>query len=323
MGRGGRGGGGGGSRGGGSRSSSRGGGARPSRVSRSSSSMSGRSYRGGYRAPHRSTRTNVYINTERYGMSGYRRTVRTKLTTTISLFITVSLVVVFLLLGMGAVNRPIKNYTPREKLVTDNGFMTDCVQDNSDLFNNDIKMETRLKEFWEKTGVQPIIMSFYYDEDVNSNNDAFDWAVNYYNENIDREDALLMVYFDARDYNDEGYSAVVTGHQADSVMDSEAIEVFWNYFDRYWYNDSLEFDDVFVKTYLSTADTIMTVHKTGTDILFIVIAVVAVAIICGTIIVIVIQKRKQAKEKAESDERILNTDLSKSEVEDHTLNKYL
>lgn len=51
--------------------------------------------------------------------------------------------------------------------------------------------------------------------------------------------------------------AYVNGKQVTSVMDSEAIDIFWNYLDRYWTDSSLSTVDVFTKTFDSTAKTIM------------------------------------------------------------------
>ena len=313
MARGGRGGGGGGSRGGGSRSSSRGGGGRPrSSSSRSrSSSSSSRSYSYG---------GSSYHHHHSHYSGGYGYSSSSSPAYLVATFIIV--VILIALSGILSNSEPkMKNYVQREKLVTNNGFMTDCVTDNSDLFSNETAMESKLKHFHDKTGVQPVIISNTYNNNINSNDDAFNWAVDYYDNNIDREDCLVLVYFDAYDIDDEGYSALVTGHQVDSIMDSDAIEIFWGYFDRYWNSDAT-WDDMFVQTFNSTADTIMTVHKTTGDVVFIVVALF-IAIIVGVVIVaVVIQKRKQAKEKAESDERILNADLSKSVTDDPLLQEY-
>ena len=324
MSRGGRGGGGGISRGGGSRSSSRGGGGRPS-SSRSSSST---------RGVHMSTTGYSHSHGHHHSHShGHRHSTRYATTYTdesignsIAGFIAAFVLVVSLIAGLTFLGNLFnsfgtsKNYIERVKLESGNGFMTNCVFDNSDFFKNEKKVESQLKEFYSKTGVQPVIITNYYDASVISNDAAFDWGVDYYNDNIDREDCLLFVYFDAKDINDMGYCAVVTGVQADSVMDSSAIEIFWNQFDKHWFNDSLSLDDVLVKTYVDTGKTIMTVHKTGGDVAFLVLAVLGVVVVGIVVIAYVNTKREAAKEKAESDERILNMDLS--QLDDPLLNKY-
>lgn len=316
MSRGGRGGGGGRSRGGGSHSSSRGGGGRPSSRGshgRSSSSYSSHSY-----SSHRSY---DYGYGGGYGYrSSYSGGGSMSPGAVICIFIIFA--VVLLVNMLTNTDSSTKNYVERIKLESGNGFMTDCVKDNSDLFINETRMESHLKEFYEKTGVQPVVVTDTYKSSVNSDADAFDWGVQYYDNNIDREDCFLVVYLDAKNINNRGYTAVVTGYQADSVMDSGAIEIFWNYLDRYWADTSLEFDTVFVKAINNTGESIMTVHKTTNDIVFILVGAFIVVVVGVVVIVVFKTKRKMAKEKAESDERILNADLSKSKIDDPTLSKY-
>jgi uncharacterized protein HemX len=113
------------------------------------------------------------------------------------------------------------------------------------------------------------------------------------------------------------------GKQASSVMDSEAIEIFWNQIDKYWYwYSDLSTDDVFVQAFTNTADTIMHVSTTGKDVAkwaLIVAAILAVGII---VIILVNKRNKRAKEKAEEDRKILETPLHDLADDDLT-NKYL
>jgi hypothetical protein len=115
--------------------------------------------------------------------------------------------------------------------------------------------------------------------------------------------------------------AYANGKQTSSVMDSEAVEIFWNNIDKYWYSDAST-DDLFVNAFNDTADTIMHVSTTGKDILKWVLIVIAIVAVGAIIINLVKQKNKRAKEKAEEDQRILNTpihDIAKDNLED----KYL
>jgi hypothetical protein len=48
----------------------------------------------------------------------------------------------------------------------------------------------------------------------------------------------------------------VCGNNALAVMDSDAVEVFWDNIDEYWYSD-LSTDDMFEKVFTNTANTIM------------------------------------------------------------------
>jgi hypothetical protein len=209
----------------------------------------------------------------------------------------------------------------REKLDTGNAYIEDCIVDEIGWFDNVSKTESQLKDFWKQTGVQPYIILKAYDSSLTTDSDKEQWSKDYYDENFDTENIFLYVYFAEEDVdNDVGYMTYTNGYQTSSVMDSEALEIFWNNIDKYWYTN-LSTDELFVKAFDDTADTIMHVSATGKDILKWVLIIVAILLIGGIIVNLVKQKNKRAKEKAEEEQKILNTpinDLVKDELE----NKY-
>lgn len=114
----------------------------------------------------------------------------------------------------------------------------------------------------------------------------------------------------------------VNGKQVTSIMDSEAIEIFWNYIDRYWSDSSLSTVDVFTKTYDATAKTIMKKSTTSKDIIKIGLIIVGIILIIGGIIYILRMRYKREQEKAKETIEILNTPLDKSdELRDKYLNE--
>lgn len=210
----------------------------------------------------------------------------------------------------------------REKLDTNNAYINDCIIDELGWFDNVSKTESSLKEFWEETGIQPYIILRDYDASLTSDSEKEQWVIDYYDENFDTENIFLFVYFAEEDTdNDVGYMAYANGYQTSSVMDSEAIEIFWNNIDKYWYTD-LSTDELFVKAFNDTANTIMHVSTTSKDIFKWVLVIIAIILVGGIIINLVKQKNKRAKEKAEEDQKILSTpinDMAKDNLED----KYL
>ena len=210
----------------------------------------------------------------------------------------------------------------REKLKTNNAYINNCIIDELGWFDNVSKTGSQLKSFWEKTGIQPYIILKEYDPDIASNSEKEHWAAAYYDENFDTENIFLFVYFAEEDTdNDVGYMAYANGYETSSVMDSEAVEIFWNNIDKYWYTN-LSTDEVFIRAFQDTAGTIMHVSTTGKDILKWALIVAAIALAGAIIINLVKQRNKRAKEKAEEDERILNTpihDIADDNLED----KYL
>ena len=210
----------------------------------------------------------------------------------------------------------------REKLKTGNAYINDCIIDELGWFDNAAKTGGRLKDFWEETGVQPYIILKEYDPDLTSNAEKEQWAVDYYDAHFDTENIFLFVYFAEEDTDNEvGYMAYANGYQTSSIMDSEAVEIFWNNIDKYWYTD-LSTDEVFLFAFNDTAATIMHVPTTGKDIFKWVLIVIAIALVGIFIVYLVKEKNRRAKEKAAEDERILNTpvhDIADDNLED----KYL
>lgn len=145
----------------------------------------------------------------------------------------------------------------RNKLDNNTSYINDCVIDELGWFDNVAKTESRLKEFWEKTGVQPYILLRDYDASLKTEAAKEQWALDYYDANFDTENIFLFVYFAEKDTdNDVGYMSYANGYQTTSVMDAQAVDIFWNNIDRYWYTD-LSTDDVIVNTFHDTAKTIM------------------------------------------------------------------
>lgn len=210
----------------------------------------------------------------------------------------------------------------RERLDTNNAYINDCIIDELGWFTNTAKTASRLKEFWEETGIQPYIILKEYDAALITDAQKEQWTTDYYDANFDTENIFLYVYFAEQDAdNDVGYMTYANGYQTSSVMDAEAVDIFWGYIDKYWYTDA-ETDDVFVNAFNDTAKAIMHVSTTRNDIIKWGIILI-VAVVIGIVLVkLVKQRNKRAREKAEEDARILNTpinDIASDNLED----KYL
>ena len=208
----------------------------------------------------------------------------------------------------------------REKIENPVAYDNNCIKDELGYIENQSKLSKNLKNFYNKTGIQPYIYLKSYDESLTSDNQKDEYAQTWYSENIDNEDTFLFVYFEEQNSDEIGYMAYVNGKQVTSVMDSEAIDIFWNYIDRYWTDSSLSTVDVFTKTFDSTAKTIMKKSTTSKDIIKIICIIVGIVIVIGGIIYILRMKFKRDKEKAKETIEILKTPLDKS---DDLRDKYL
>lgn len=239
--------------------------------------------------------------------------------------IVIIIVVLYLLFSSAAGGQDTKSTIQRTKLESQNAYINDCIVDELGWFDNVSHTGAELKDFWKETGVQPYIVLHEYDATLTSNDEKEQWANEYYEEHFDTENIFLYVYFAEKDAdNDVGYMCYVNGYEASSVMDSEAVEIFWNYIDSYWYSD-LSTDELFIKVFDREADTIMHVSTTGKDIVKWVVILAVVIVVGITIIKVVRTKAARAKQKAEEDERILNTPINDmiKDSENDVTNKYL
>ncbi len=145
----------------------------------------------------------------------------------------------------------------RTKLESGIAFDSDCITDELDWLDDISATGKSLETFYDLTGVQPYVYFKAYDSSLDSKSEKADFAEDWYNDNIDNEYTFLYVYFAEEESSEEvGYMYYVNGSEVDAVMDSDAIDVFWDYVDEYWYSD-LSTDDMLTEIFTSTAEAIM------------------------------------------------------------------
>ena len=261
----------------------------------------------------------------RRGYYGYRRNVYTSSSSGLGTLIAcliVFAVVIFSFFMIASDDSDVTSTINREKIENPVAYDNNCIRDEFGYIENQGKVSKNLKNFYNKTGIQPYIYLKSYDETLTSDSQKDNYAQNWYEQNIDNEDTFLFVYYEDQNPNEIGYMAYVNGKQVTSVMDSEAVNIFWNYIDRYWTDDSLSTVEVFTKTFNSTANTIMEKSTTSNDIIKIICIIVGIVIVIGGIIYILRMKFKRDKEKAKETVEILKTPLDNSgELRDKYLNE--
>ena len=215
-----------------------------------------------------------------------------------------------------------KSTQNRERLESGIGYDNNCIIDNIGWFDNVTKTEKSIKQFYDKTGVQPYIVLNAYDSTLLTDTAKEEYAKKWYDEHIKNESTFLYMYFAEPDTdNDVGYMAYVNGKQVSSVMDSEGIEIFWAYVDKYWYSD-MSTDDMFTTIFTKTADRIMTKSTTAADVGNNAVKVIGIIVVFAGIIIVMVVRRKHKAEEAKETEKILNTPLDGDSEADDLLKKY-
>lgn len=205
-------------------------------------------------------------------------------------------------------------------------------------------LETGMRSFYEKTGVQPFLLitdTVVSEESSDSSNEeSEDYANEYYDETLDDEADLFTTdteesdkrsdfsdkefedfandYYDEKfedeahllvvffEYNDKYRSCYVTGKEAKTVIDDEAGEILLDYIDHYYYSDMDE-DEFFSRSFEDAGTRIMRVTPDYTWI----IGLIIVIIILLVIIFKIWKKRKKLKlEEMEKAQKIIDSDLN-------------
>ena len=254
-----------------------------------------------YNRPYRRTRT-VYYNTGRG--SGCATFIAT-------IIVIVVLVIALQSMTMGSFLSGItsRDITPStiERVPLPKGSVneTDYYTDNNGWIGNETALLIGLKNFYNKTGVQPYL---YITDSINGNHypDIAELTIfteRLYDDLFTDEAHLLVVFFE---YEPNEYgTAYVAGSQAKAVIDKEAADILLDYLDRYYYYD-LSDEQYFSKSFNDAAEKIM---KVDTPV-WVPVAVVAGVIVLALILYNWWKKAKAQKNReAEMNEKILNTPL--------------
>lgn len=206
-----------------------------------------------------------------------------------------------------------KSTHEREKLESTWSYQNDCITDETGWIEAPGQLSRDLQTFYEKTGIQPYVYLRNYDASLRTDEEKIAYAEQWYDTHIDNEHSFLFLYFGEPDEDTVGYMTYVSGKQATSVMDEEAVQIFWNYMDRNWVNESYNMDDVIAKTFVKTGDVIMgkpQLFSHGVSmVLKICLVLCAIFLIVGIAAWIVRIRSDKKRVKIAEDEKILNTPL--------------
>lgn len=184
---------------------------------------------------------------------------------------------------------------------------TDYFTDELGWINNNTKLLSGLKYFYQKTGVQPYL---YITDKVNgtsypSEGELDEFARNLYDELFTDEAHLLFVFFE----HDNSYmDRYVAGTQAKTVIDQEAGDILLDYIDRYYYYSDLTDEEFFSNSFRDAADRMMETTKSPW---------ITVFVVLGTVILVIIlfvwwkSYKNQKNIEAKRAEDILKTPLNK------------
>lgn len=193
----------------------------------------------------------------------------------------------------------------REALPAGSADETAYYTDELGWIGSSTRLEAGMKNFYKETGVQPYL---YITGTVNGSHEPTQTELEAFaNEKYDAlftdEAHLLLVFFEY--YPSEYMTWCITGRQAKSVMDSEAVNILLDYVDRYYYSDLAD-EEMFSKAFDEAGERIMTVTKSPWITVCIVLGVLAILLIA---FVWWRSYKKQRNREDEAARKILETPL--------------
>lgn len=169
-------------------------------------------------------------------------------------------------------------------------------------------VERGMRYFYDKTGVQPYLV---LTEDIHGDYSptgqaVWDYGNEVYNELFSDEGHLVFV-FQCQDNSTQYNMAGVTGAMAKTVVDEEALEILYDYFDHY-FNSDVSDDEMFSLSFQKAADRMMTRTPSYGWMAILAIAVIVILIVVFLVLRLIYRRRK---EEAEETERILSTPIDR------------
>lgn len=195
---------------------------------------------------------------------------------------------------------------PRDKFtgtVNWNGYYSDP---DGLLYDDEIKpLEDGLEHFYKTTGVCAYV---YFVEELDENTDGIEYVSALYDELFNDEGHILLLYdyMNAYMYDAEGYAI-------GTIIDSEALDMIYDYIEAEWAEDSENLGAIFGDGCAKAADRMMYKEKTFAQkyMAIIIVIIVAIALVIVTCVLFKWWKARTAQKNKEQEdlERTLNTPL--------------
>lgn len=218
-----------------------------------------------------------------------------------------------------AASHPVREKLAESACITEDVWIDDSV----DWLGNDASVKNAMKYFQEKTGIQPYL--FITDNLGGKGGEITDQEAEAYLDKL--YDSLYSdeghMIFTFMEYAPSQYiTYLYTGTAADSVMDSDARNLFLDCADRYYADSSLSDEEFFEKIFIKSADQIMedTAGHAKAALLYALCGAVILIVMAAGLIFFKIQEKKTAE--AETLKEILNAPVGLSPEEEELKNKY-
>lgn len=184
---------------------------------------------------------------------------------------------------------------------------TDWYEDQIGWISGEKVLIEGLEDLYKETGIQPYVLLVAYNSDLwNEDNlnptKADEYLEKIYDEKFEDEGHFIFAYFQCQNDSKqemEGEFRYLSGYSADTIMDNEAIDILWGYFETNYYNTSLTIEEMISNTFSQTANNIMQNSEKENSTLPMVLSIILIVILVIVVIYAVV-KNKSKKKKDEA-----------------------
>lgn len=281
---------------------------------------SGRSS-GGFSSGGSSHHHNHYYHNSYYSYGpgyGYGYGPRSSLVELVSIIIAI-FVILFIMsfLRGNTFNSTVSKTTKQRQPLNGIVNKTDWYEDKIGWISDGRTLTIGLEEFYKATGVQPYVVFIPYSSEYwNNGNINATVADNYleriYKQKFTDEGHFIFAYFSCQNDSKsemDGEFRYLSGYSADTIMDNEAIDIFWGYFEENYYNTTLSTEKMISNTFNQTAKNIMGRPTNAWDALKVIVIIAGIIIILVVIYKMFKKKAQRDKEKEEYTKEILSKPL--------------
>ena len=197
-----------------------------------------------------------------------------------------------------------KSREPLQGVVT----KTDWYEDEIGWISSEKVLIEGLEDFYKETGVQPYVLFVPYQSDLwNGNNlnptKADEYLEKIYEEKFEDEGHFIFAYFQCKNDSKqemEGEFRYLSGYSVDTIMDNEAIDILWGYFETNYYNTSLTIEEMIANTFSQTANNIMQNSEKEASKFPMILSIILISILVIVVIYALVKNNSRKKKEKSS-----------------------
>lgn len=185
---------------------------------------------------------------------------------------------------------------------------TDWYEDEIGWVSSERVLIEGLEDFYKETGAQPYVLLVKYSEDFwNGSNldvkEADKYLNSMYDQKFDDEGHFIFAYFQCKNDSKqemEGEFRYLSGNSVDTIMDNEAIDIFWGYFQTNYYDTSLTLEEMIANTFSQTAKNIMQNSEKEVSKFPMILSIILISILVIVVIYALVKNNSRKKKEKSS-----------------------